>query len=119
VDIAHSLLKTRAQLERRAVVAAGERGQLLAMLERVEAIAAKSGPKLALLFTGQGAQRLGMGRGLRDAYPAFAGYLEDVCRRFDGLVEQPLLNVVFGDDPALLDQTAYTQPALFALEVAL
>ncbi|MFG2905894.1 type I polyketide synthase [Kitasatospora sp. NPDC048286] len=122
-DLAHSLGTTRAALDHRAVVVADDlasfRGALAALAEGGTAAGlvtgAAEGGRLAFLFTGQGSQRLGMGRELYEAHPAFAEAFDAVCAR----VELPLRDAVFGDDAELLDRTEYTQPALFAVEVAL
>ncbi|HMC57626.1 MAG TPA: type I polyketide synthase, partial [Candidatus Solibacter sp.] len=79
--------------------------------------------KLAFLFTGQGAQQLGMGRALLESCAAFRAAFEEACSHFDELLDMPLRAVLFAQEgseaAAKLDETAYAQPALFAVEVAL
>ncbi len=130
LDIAYSLATARAAMEHRAVLTAGDRDTLVSALEAVAVGAptahavhgqARAAGRTAFLFTGQGSQRLGMGRALYATYPAFAAALDAVCDALDEHLDRPLRQVVFADEDAdgLLDRTEYTQPALFALEVAL
>ncbi|MFB0615793.1 SDR family NAD(P)-dependent oxidoreductase [Streptomyces sp. AGS-58] len=148
-DVAATLALHRAQLEQRAAVVGSDRETLLAALARLAAD--EPGPGIAdgagragttaFLFTGQGAQRTGMGAGLYRAFPTFAAALDEVCAEFDARLGIPLRDVMFGmrrtgigqdaselDAPAaasgatdetLLDRTEYAQPALFAFEVAM
>jgi glutamate-1-semialdehyde-2,1-aminomutase len=77
--------------------------------------------KIAFLFTGQGAQYVSMSRQLYETQPTFRKTLEQCDRLLQPYLEKSLLSVLFSDstDAQLLNQTVYTQPALFALEYAL
>ncbi|MFC8130325.1 SDR family NAD(P)-dependent oxidoreductase [Streptomyces sp. NPDC057302] len=127
VDIAATLATGRAALDQRAVVLGTGTPELRAGLEALAEGAvtprtvrgAPDGGRLAVLFSGQGSQRIGMGRGLYEAHPAFADALDEVFAHLDPLLDVPLRDVVFGDDQTALDRTEYAQPALFAVEVAL
>ncbi|MET0305675.1 MAG: SDR family NAD(P)-dependent oxidoreductase, partial [Solirubrobacterales bacterium] len=130
-DVAYSLATTRAAFERRAAVIGATREQLLAGLAAIEqgapspdAIAARAQEgRLAYLFTGQGSQRPGMGKGLYETSPPFAQALDQACDALDPHLDRPLKELLFAEEGSaeaeLLDQTAFTQPALFALELAL
>ncbi|MDH6122296.1 type I polyketide synthase [Kitasatospora sp. GAS204B] len=121
-EVAHALATTRAALDRRAVVVAADRAELLSGLAALasgsaarQLVRGTAGEgKLAFLFTGQGSQRAGMGAELYRAFPVFATAYDEICTELDRHLATPLK-----DADALIDQTAYTQPALFAIEVAL
>ncbi|MFC8147750.1 type I polyketide synthase, partial [Streptomyces paradoxus] len=124
-DIGRSLATTRTVFDQRAVVLADDRaGMVTGLTSLAEGRAAAQvvtgavrPGTTAFLFTGQGAQRAAMGRELRDAFPAFRAAFDEVCRAFAPLLDRPLAEVV--DSGEGLDDTAWTQPALFAVEVAL
>ncbi|WP_141753706.1 type I polyketide synthase, partial [Streptomyces luteocolor] len=130
-DLAHSLVTGRAELAHRAAVIARDRDELLDGLAALASGAVsdtvvrgkQTGGKVAFLFTGQGAQRPGMGRGLYASHPAFRDALDEVCQALDAHLDRPLREVMWAepgsDAAALLDRTLYTQAALFAVETAL
>ncbi|MGW4568178.1 SDR family NAD(P)-dependent oxidoreductase, partial [Streptomyces sp. NPDC004561] len=118
-DIGFALATARSAMEHRAAVVGEDRDELL---EGLHALAAGSpsarvvlgepgtGGKVGFLFSGQGSQRIGMGRELYGAYPVFAAAYDEVCA---------LLAAPVDVDSEELNQTGSTQPALFAVEVAL
>ncbi|WP_406281201.1 SDR family NAD(P)-dependent oxidoreductase [Nocardia sp. NBC_00881] len=126
-DVAYSLVEARGHLDRRGAVVGGDREQLLAGLADLASGEATSSViegqvavgKTAFLFTGQGAQRAGMGAGLYRAFPVFASALDEVCAELDPLLGRSLREVMFADPEGVLGRTEFTQPALFAFEVAL
>ncbi|MEV6535359.1 type I polyketide synthase [Streptomyces sp. NPDC051639] len=131
--IAHALLTTRQLFEHRAVVLAEDHAAALRGLARLadEDPDAPDAPHVvtgrvlrgatAFLFSGQGSQRIGMGRELYAAFPAFAAAFDAVCAHLDTALGRSLKSIVFdgSEGPGALDGTDLTQPALFAVEVAL
>ncbi|MEU9117916.1 type I polyketide synthase, partial [Streptomyces sp. NPDC048483] len=130
-DVALSLATTRSAFDQRAVVT-GDRDELLRALANLSADRPDSAltegeiggaGKLSVLFAGQGSQRPGAGRELAACFPAFAQALDEVTAALDPHLDRPLKDVLFAPEgspeAALLDRTEWTQPALFAIEVAL
>ncbi len=136
-DLAYTVNTGRADFNYRAALVATDTNQLQSQLASFAAgklpaggkqsvVRAITRPKVAFLFTGQGLQYPGMGRGLYQSHPVFREAIGNCGKilsdHWDG---QSLVEVLFpentaADDPqALVHQTEFTQPALFALEYAL
>ncbi|MER5967530.1 thioester reductase domain-containing protein [Streptomyces sp. NPDC002057] len=125
LDVGFSLATGRAALDHRAVVTGRDREELLA---GVRALAEggtapglvrgeRSGGRTGFLFTGQGAQRAGMAQELYASFPVFAAAFDEVDDLFDAALDGSLREVIASGEG--LDETGWTQPALFAVEVAL
>ncbi|MFD2768338.1 type I polyketide synthase [Micromonospora eburnea] len=129
-DIAHTMA-TRAALPCRAAVLGG---RTAVIMDRLGALADGRNPlgvlvdervdgKLAILFPGQGAQRVGMGGELYRASPVFARELDAVCAAVEPHLDLPLRDVLLAEpgtaEADLLHRTEFTQASLFAVEVAL
>jgi len=119
VDVGWSLASTRSALSRRAVVVGADRYELLAGLNDVTGLAGSVGSvgQVGFVFTGQGAQRVGMGRGLYAAYPVFAEAFDAVCAGLEEHLDHSVSAVIDGAE--CLDDTVWAQAGLFAVEVAL
>ena len=114
------------QAQMAAALTAYQQGQPSAGLVQSEQPAAATPPSIAFLFTGQGAQYPGMGRALYASQPVFRRALERCAELLRAELDQPLLEILYPttretapEGQRLIDQTIYTQPALFALEYAL
>jgi acyl transferase domain-containing protein/thioesterase domain-containing protein/acyl carrier protein len=130
-DVGYSLVTTRTQLEQRAVVLGSSREDLVAGLGALAAGEPASTVitgeaqfgMTAFLFTGQGAQRPGMGAGLYREFPVFARALDALCAELEPKVGRSLQELMFAAEGSaeaeLLERTEFTQASVFALEVAL
>ncbi len=136
-DVGFSLLRGRPLFEHRAVVIGSDREELASQLAALAhgrgavrpiggvARAGRVGA-LALLFTGQGSQRPGMGAELYDTCPAYARAFDEVCAALEEHLDRSLRELVLGSELepdasglGALDHTAFAQAGLFALEVSL
>jgi acyl transferase domain-containing protein len=130
-DILYSAALDRTQLNHRLAVVGGQREDLKSKLDSwrmgrtPQGLAAGQGlsrirPRLAFMFTGQGAQYAGMGQELYNTEPRFAESVRRVAAIMDPELGVPLLEVLFGEKSAeFMENTRYVQPALFAIEYAL
>ncbi|MFI8589013.1 type I polyketide synthase, partial [Pseudonocardia alni] len=116
LDVGASLATGRATFEHRAVLLGSGDGTT----EIARGVAGEG--LTALLFSGQGSQRLGAGRELHARFPVFAEAFDETAARLDAASpdsDTTLREVLWGNDAAALDDTGRAQPALFAIEVAL
>ena len=129
-ELAQMANSGRADFDYRAAVAATSPAELKDQLRRFVSdpqsssiasgqFAEDRAPRIAFLFTGQGAQYAGMGRVLYETQPTFRDALDRCAELLRTRLDRPLLSLLEPSAGHLLDQTGYTQPTMFALEYAL
>ena len=130
-DVAFTLAGRRAhQMRVAAVVTDGTDAPAILAADEHENVATGQCPqgcdpeanRVAFVFPGQGAQHVGMARGLYDTEPVFRDHFDRCAAGFAQELGIDLTAEVFGtevSDTARLQSTDLAQPALFAVEYAL
>uniref|UniRef100_UPI0025C5BC11 non-ribosomal peptide synthetase/type I polyketide synthase n=1 Tax=Flavobacterium sp. TaxID=239 RepID=UPI0025C5BC11 len=123
-DLSYTLSIHRDHFENRLGIISENKEGLLQKLNQANSSFQKTKSlKTAFLFTGQGAQYLGMGRELYDTEPVFKKALDTCTELLKAHLDENLITVLFAEEGSekakFIDQTQYTQPALFAIEYSL
>ena len=130
-DIAFTLQTGRSELVHRRVVVCGDAADGASALESRDAKRVfthkqqLTDPPVVFMFPGQGAQYAGMGSGLYQSEPVFRAEVGRCAALLEPLIEFDLRELIFCAPDAIkasgerLQQTRFTQPALFTIEYAL
>jgi malonyl CoA-acyl carrier protein transacylase len=135
-DICFSANTGRSHFNHRLAIITSDQQELADKLVKISAAEKPSGvfsgnlssnsksPKIVFLFTGQGSQYINMGRQLYESEPVFHRTLNQCDQILESYLEKSILEVIYPEDHqefnnSVINQTAYTQPALFAIEYAL
>ncbi len=124
-DVAYTFQQGRRAFSARHALVFRDREELLSTLGHLEvAQAAESADRVVFLFTGQGSQYLDMAKGLLVTQPIFKDAFLQVAKLFSGKRDIAIETLVMTphlvpDAESVLNGTEYTQPVLFALQVAL
>jgi phthiocerol/phenolphthiocerol synthesis type-I polyketide synthase E len=126
-DVAYTLTRRRKDSIRMAAVVKGQQ-DAVTVLEAAEhenvfidesSPSAKGSERVVFLFPGQGAQHIGMARGLYDSEPVFAEHFDQCAAGFGDELGVDLRAEIFEGTARNLERTDRTQPALFTVEYAL
>ncbi|MGD1920605.1 MAG: beta-ketoacyl synthase N-terminal-like domain-containing protein, partial [Pleurocapsa sp.] len=127
-DICYTANTGRTHFNYRLAIACESKEQLQSKLAQFTAGQIKGGivagetekdNQIAFLFTGQGSQYANMGYQLYHTQPVFQQALDRCADILDRYLEKPLLEVLYSAGSSLVNETVYTQPAIFSLEYAL
>lgn len=125
-DVAYTLQVGRQHMTHSGFVVARDRETLLSKLSQPTVSAPQLSKKrkaVVFMFPGQGNQYINMARELYDSYPTFRQAMDRCCAYLDSILEHNLRDIIFQDadsaDKDLINETQYTQPALFVVEYAL
>jgi phthiocerol/phenolphthiocerol synthesis type-I polyketide synthase E len=131
-DVAYTLARRRKENVRMAVVV-NDRQDAAAVLgasehdnmfvgESVQSTGSDTGShsgRVVFLFPGQGAQHIGMARGIYESEPVFAEHFDRCAAGFREELGIDLRAEIFDGTARNLERTDRTQPALFTVEYAL
>ena len=131
-DISYTTTTSRSHFDHRAVVVSNDLGDLLSGLKAISrgqqtdsvfAGQARRTPKVAWQFTGQGSQYVGMAHALYQNEPVFKQSIDQCDAALLEIRNESLLNILFNtgtsEDDLPLDNTYWTQPAIFAIQMGL
>ena len=130
LHFAHQSNVSRSHFDHRAAIVAHDREDAIRSLKSLVRGSKTDGvytnhhrraPRVAWQFTGQGAQFVSMGKQLYESQPTFREAIDFCDQQLSELRERSLIDVMFHDasDPPSIDQTQWTQPAIFALQMGL
>jgi acyl transferase domain-containing protein/acyl-CoA synthetase (AMP-forming)/AMP-acid ligase II/thioesterase domain-containing protein/acyl carrier protein len=126
-NVAYTLAVRRTHFEKRFALRADSRSDLVKQLRALRTANMEPGrvplnlTKVAFLFTGQGSQFAGMGRELCEFSPVFRSAIEECDAILEDTLGCSLFSVIDSgsNDDYSINDTVFTQPALFVLEYAL
>jgi phthiocerol/phenolphthiocerol synthesis type-I polyketide synthase E len=125
-DVGYTLAVGRRAFSHRRLVLCRDREQAIAGLRGedethvLSGVAREPRPSLVLLYPGQGAQRVNMGRGLYESESVYRQTVDHCAAVLQGLLDVDLRTLLYRDAGGKqLQQTQWAQPALFVTEYAL
>jgi len=130
-NLAYTLQVGRKQLAERRFVVAGDPREAVGLLRQPHPLRCGSkrcerrDPPLVFLFGGQGTQYVNMGKNLYEGEPLFRAIVDDCCEMLKPHLGRDLRELLYphpGDEATArqsLEETFYTQPAIFVIEYAL
>lgn len=126
-ELSYTSNVARSHFEHRATVTAQNKSDAVEKLKTLSRAGSNDGisqgharrvPRVAWQFTGQGSQFVGMGRGLYDSHPVFRSAIEQCEAWIQDIRSESLVDVLFADTEKI-NNTHWTQPSLFALQMGL